>query len=46
MQGVIVKSEQIGSNITPVDVSGLPAGIYIVNVKSGEQTMQQKFIKR
>lgn len=46
MQGVIVKSEQIGSNITPVDVTGLPAGIFIVQVRSGEQTMQQKFIKR
>jgi len=46
MQGAVVSSEIIGSNISQVDVSGLPAGIYVVKVKNGEQILQQKFIKR
>jgi hypothetical protein len=46
MQGAVVSSEVIGSNISQVDVSGLPAGIYVVKVKNGEQILQQKFIKR
>ena len=46
MQGAAVGNENIGSTISQVDVSGLPAGIYIVKVKNGEQLLQQKFIKR
>jgi len=46
MQGSVVKSQQIDSNITQVDLTRFPAGIYLVRVKSGEQTLNGKFIKR
>ena len=46
MQGAAVGNENIESTMSQIDVSGLPAGIYIVKVKNGEQILQQKFIKR
>jgi len=46
LQGAMVRNARIESNITQVDVTGLPAGIYIVKVKNGEQSFQEKFIKR
>ena len=46
MQGSVVKNRQIDSNVTRIDVTGFPAGIYLVNVKSGGQNFQEKFIKR
>ena len=44
--GVLMYKSALYSNLTQVDVSGLRAGLYMVNVKNGDQVFQSKFIKK
>ena len=44
MQGVMMQTQTPQAEITTIDVSGYPKGIYIVAVQSGEQTVTKKII--
>ena len=46
MQGEMIKTEKVESNLTQVNVASLSAGIYLVTVKNGEQIVHERFIKR
>jgi PKD repeat protein/C1A family cysteine protease len=46
MHGALVRANGIESTNTHVDVASLPAGMYVVKVQNGEQTLATKFIKR
>ncbi len=46
MQGAMVRTEKVESNLTQIDVANLPSGIYVLKVKNGETIRQEKFIKR
>jgi PKD repeat protein len=43
--GVLMNKKPFNSIHTQVDVSNLPAGIYLIKVQNGNQTFQEKFIK-
>ena len=45
MQGVLMQTQTPQTEITTIDVSGYPKGIYVVAVQSGEQTVTKKIIK-
>ncbi|OFX59629.1 MAG: hypothetical protein A2066_14080 [Bacteroidetes bacterium GWB2_41_8] len=45
LQGALISRNTINSNLTQIDVSNLPSGIYIVNVENGTQSYKSKFIK-
>jgi len=44
--GALISKNSLNSNLTQIDMSGLPAGLYVVKVKNGDQSFQEKFIKR
>ncbi|HAH23487.1 MAG TPA: hypothetical protein DCL77_06985 [Prolixibacteraceae bacterium] len=46
VQGALLSQKPLYSNLTHVDVSNLHSGIYIIKVKNGTQSIQEKFIKR
>lgn len=46
MQGALIKTEKLESNLAQIDVTGLTSGVYVIKVKSGETMLQEKFIKR
>lgn len=46
LQGVLISQEPLNSNVTRVDVSGLPTGMYIVTVNNGNQLLKEKFTKK
>jgi PKD repeat protein len=43
--GALMNKKPFNSTHTQVDVSNLPAGIYLIKVENGNQTFQEKFIK-
>ncbi len=45
IQGVLISKRPLNSMHTQVDVSNLPAGIYLVKVENGTQSFNGKFIK-
>jgi PKD repeat protein len=46
IQGALICKKPLDSNLTQVDISGLSEGIYIMKVKNGVQTFQEKFLKK
>jgi PKD repeat protein len=46
IQGALICKKPIDSNLTQIDVIGLSEGFYIINVKNGDQSYQEKFLKK
>ena len=45
LQGVLISRNMLDSNLTQIDVSNLPSGIYVVSVDNGGRSYKSKFIK-
>ncbi len=45
LNGVVVKKERITGSATTVNLQGLAAGMYYIQVRNGEQLLRQKFVR-
>jgi hypothetical protein len=44
--GKLVMQQQTSNRLTPLNISKLPAGVYMLNVNNGKETKAAKFVKQ